>query len=404
MFARGLKVSTRGAKSIGNLKGVLAASSSALKSLYSTYAEEIPNHSVFTHSELPQETLYIMDGTSMIYNAFYSREATDTFGESTAQHNGEAIPCGALAAMGMHFARFIRDVKPRYVVAAMDVSRETFRTEIYPEYKQQRPPAPDDLAPQFGLVAPVLEAMGCHIYSAPGYEADDVMATLTEWARDRGLNVCIVSGDKDMLQLVRTGVHVMNPRMPRTMLGEREVFEKYGVPPRALCDLMALIGDDADNIPGVYGVGPKIAAALMNKYRTVDEMYQRLEEEVTAAKEAIDGFDLHTCLTSTKKDHALPPALEDAFTLVGAKSKPKTTIKKLMSSTREEVMLYKQLVKLEDAIPGVIEDLADHNSSRFRYIGERAHVEDFFCGLDRDSFLQPLTLLRQQYHKIDRIV
>jgi 5'-3' exonuclease len=190
-----------------------------LKSIYRDYAACIPSGSTFTYKDLPQETLYILDGTSMIYNAFFSREAADNFSESEAKvtaspspdclpgdGNEDAattIPCGALAAMAMHFARFVRDVKPRYLVAAMDVSRETFRTELYPSYKQQRPPAPDDLGPQFPLVAPVLEAMGCHIYSAPGYEADEVMAALSKWGRDLGLNVCIVSGDKDMLQLVR---------------------------------------------------------------------------------------------------------------------------------------------------------------------------------------------------------
>jgi len=365
--------------------------------------DEIPPHPRFTHHELSQETLYIMDGTSMIYNAYFSREGMDEFGGYTAAlgNNGEMVPCGALLAMSMHFARFIRDIKPRYLVAAMDVSRETFRNEIFPDYKQQRPSAPEDLVPQFGHVQGILEAMGCQTYGAQGYEADDVMATLSSWARERGLQVCIVSGDKDMLQLVGTGVHVMNPRN-RVMMGTREVQEKYGVAPRYLCDLMALIGDSADNIPGVRGIGPKAASALVSKFKSIDDLYERLESEVVAAYENDTSFNLQGCIDGSIKK--LPESFEKAFELDGFNSRPITTVKKLAGCPRPEIELYRELIRLRSDVPPVLELLEKHESSHLRYIGETPAAEKEILGKLGDAWHKPLSLLRQQYHKLDRLL
>jgi hypothetical protein len=169
----------------------------------------------FRHTDLPAETLYILDGTSMVYNAYHSKESSIEYSEEIISTESGPIACGALVTMSMHFMRFVRDVRPRYVVAALDVSRKNFRSEMFPEYKQQRSSTPEDLVPQFSYIEPLLSKLGCRTIGCQGYEADDVMATVSHWARGRGLNVCIVSADKDMLQLIEPGVHVMNPRTVR---------------------------------------------------------------------------------------------------------------------------------------------------------------------------------------------
>ena len=357
----------------------------------------------FHFRELPGETLYILDGTSMIYNAYYSRESSNDFYDvrtRKVEESGEEteIHCGALAAMSMHFARFIRDIKPRYICAALDASSKTFRNDLYPQYKEQREAAPEDLIPQFQMVQPTLHALGCPTYIKQGYEADDVMAALTVWGRERGLNVCIVSGDKDMLQLVDVGVHVMNPRN-RKMMGISEVTAKYGVPPQGLVDMMALVGDSADNIPGVRGIGPKTAATLLEKFNNVEALYNCLIEH-DAPHPSIEDFSLRRVADGTIKK--LPPPLEEAFSL-GKGSRAITLIKKLAACTYEDVQLYKELVTLKSDIPGLTEVLEDLSSSGLRYVGESAAAEKYFSSLHK-SFNKPLMLLRRQYHHLDRIV
>lgn len=357
----------------------------------------------FDFRELPGETLYILDGTSMLYNAYYSRESSNDFYDvrtKKVKEDGEEIEihCGALAAMSMHFARFIRDVKPRYVCAALDASSKTFRNDLYPAYKEQRESAPEDLIPQFNMVEPTLHALGCPTYTKLGYEADDIMAALTVWGRERGLNVCIVSGDKDMLQLVDVGIHVMNPRN-RKMMGVSEVTAKYGVPPEGLVDMMALVGDSADNIPGVRGIGPKTAATLLEKFNNIEALYDCLLEH-DVPHPTIEDFSLSSVADGTIKK--LPPPLEEAFSL-GKGSKALTLIKKLAACTYEDVQLYKKLVTLKSDIPGITEMLQDLSSTGLRYVGESDTAENYFTSLHR-SFNKPLMLLRRQYHHLDRII
>lgn len=132
------------------------------------------------------------------------------------------VHCGALTVMMLQFARFVRDVKPRYLAVAFDVTRTTFRNDLYPAYKQHRSDISPHLVPLLGLAPSLIEKLGCRSYMKLGFEADDVMATLSKWGRGRGLNVVHVSADKDMLQLIGTGVHVMHP-FTREIFGPDEV-------------------------------------------------------------------------------------------------------------------------------------------------------------------------------------
>ncbi|CAM9949243.1 unnamed protein product, partial [Hapterophycus canaliculatus] len=148
---------------------------------------------------------------------------------------------------------------------AFDVGRETtFRRKLFPEYKAQRKPVPVELGLQIPLAKALSEALGCRTFAMEGFEADDVMATLARWGRSAGLGVVVCSCDKDMCQLVRDRVHVMQPRSNGyTILGAEEVVAKFGVKPAALPDLFGLVGDVADNIPGVKGIGQKGGSRLL---------------------------------------------------------------------------------------------------------------------------------------------
>lgn len=281
----------------------------------------------YSVTQLPEETLFVLDGTAMLFHAYFSNERQSSYtnvkltlaesnrqierlikqleryqlDESTASkrekelvHVAESLVsslddsmiemdgsssrqllCGALTCMALQFARLIRDVKPKYVAVTFDSGRKTFRTDMFPEYKQQRSATPPELVPLFELAPKVLTAMGCRCFQQVGYEADDLMATIGSWARKRGLSVVHVSTDKDMLQLIQPGVHVMKPRT-QEILGVAEVDQKFGVPPNMLRDYQALAGDSVDNIPGVKGIGPKMACKLLLYFGSIDAMYKAI--------------------------------------------------------------------------------------------------------------------------------
>ncbi|CAN0301290.1 unnamed protein product, partial [Discosporangium mesarthrocarpum] len=209
--------------------------------------EDYLERPTLTHEEIPDETVYLLDGTSMLYRAFYAPSASGYLAADGATE------VGALLAMGIEFARFINEVNPRYLAMAFDVDRDTtFRRDMFPPYKAQRVPHPEDLKLQVPLAKAMAEALGCRTFEMEGFEADDVIATLTRWGRSVGLGVVVCSVDKDMWQLVRERVHVMGPRRGGySIVGDEEVKARFGVRPSQLPDLMGLAGDAADNIPGL---------------------------------------------------------------------------------------------------------------------------------------------------------
>ena len=323
-------------------------------SLASEAASIAPSSSRYFAKDLPDETFYIFDGTAMLFQAHYSRESRIAHGESFlspslseelrnllkideneyALHMKEmlgdsfdptseaattsSLHCGALTVMSMNFVRFIRELKPRYLAVAFDAGSTTFRNALYDGYKEDRKEAPLSLQPLFRLAPLVMEELGGRCFQMPGYEADDIMASLSDWGRGKGLNVVIVSVDKDMLQLVDTGVHVLNPfEKERRIIGPDEVREKYSVPPARLVDYQALMGDASDGVPGVKGVGPKAAATILKKFGSIDAMLSSLGVPAEAVdfecRESLEarGFVIDENLT-TKKQKEAARAIEKA--------------------------------------------------------------------------------------------
>ncbi len=413
------------------------------------------NYNTFTHEQLPEETLFIVDGTSLLFTSYFSRynqnelkdcyltqefsakvlkdikinpEDQSSFDQAVALQDG-LVPCGALTAMMHNFARFIKDVKPRYIVAAFDAGKGTFRHEIYPEYKRQRSAPPPEILPLFRLAPQVLEIAGCKCFTCPGYEADDIMATLSKWARDRGLNVVHVSQDKDMYQLIEPGVHVMTP-WNREMVGPQDVEEKFGVPPHLLRELHALVGDKADGVPGVKGIGLKTASALVKQYLTVENLYTSLGIKVNykplaSAREILsnqpmleESIQMKSSKRTIKliKKEIMYNQLADriinvdvainkiAAGLQGVQVDPKSTLRKLLSCSTDELNTFKKLITLDDNVP--MEGINNGNlysTSNFRYTGETDGAFEQLMAIS-SSLQSPLALLRQQYHKLDRII
>jgi DNA polymerase-1 len=216
-----------------------------------------------------KDVLYVIDLSNYVFRAYHALPPlTSSHGEPTH---------ATLGTMNM-LNRMIEDYRPSYMAVAMDSRGRGFRGEIAPSYKANRPPAPADLSMQLVRCREIFEAYNVPIFTKEGFEADDVIATVVRKARAAGLRVVIASSDKDLLQLV-DGKHVVCwDAMRNKVYGPLEVNDKYGVGPEHMRELLALVGDTSDNIPGVPGVGPKTAAQLLQKFGSLEQILGRASE------------------------------------------------------------------------------------------------------------------------------
>lgn len=207
--------------------------------------------------------LILVDGSGYIFRAFFA---------APALVRSDGLPVNAIHAFtGMlwDLVRRQQSIDDLRMAIVFDKARKTFRNDIYPDYKAQRPPLPPDLAPQMPLIRDVVRAFELPCVEQAGYEADDLIATYARLAEAEGSNVTIVSSDKDLMQLVTHKVTMLDPIKNRR-IGRLEVVEALGVPPEKVVDLQALMGDAVDNVPGVPGIGVKIAAALIAEYGSLE--------------------------------------------------------------------------------------------------------------------------------------
>ena len=220
------------------------------------------------------DTVLIIDGHSMAFRAFYALPP-DNFVTATGQHTN------AVYGFVSMLTRLLETEKPTHIAVAFDVSRHSFRTEEYPEYKGTRDATPEEFKGQVELIREVLDAMGIVSLAREGFEADDILATLAYRAGNDGATVLVVSGDRDSFQTVTDNVTVLYPGTGpgdlRRMTPET-VEEKYGVPPHRYPEIAAIVGETSDNLPGVPGVGPKTAAQWINKYDGLDNLLARAGE------------------------------------------------------------------------------------------------------------------------------
>ena len=223
-------------------------------------------------NEFNDKTVYILDSYGLIfrcYYAFISRPLTNQRGENVS----------ALFGFFRNFHYILQHYKPGCIVAAMDSKTKTFRHEMYDLYKANRPKTPEDLHAQVPWICEVLEALGIPVLQCDGYEADDIIATVSRKCRESGRTCRILSGDKDLMQLVDESTQILKPVTGGEtwkVTGIEGVEAEWGVKPPQLLDLLSLYGDSADNIPGVRGVGVKTAAKLLNDYGTLEGIYEHL--------------------------------------------------------------------------------------------------------------------------------
>lgn len=215
------------------------------------------------------ERLLLIDGMSNAYRAFYAIRGLTT---------SRGRPTNAVFGFIKILLRILEEYRPDYAAIAGDARGPTLRHEEFEDYKAHRKPMPDDLASQLPLIRRAARGYGIPWLEIPGYEADDILAVLAARGRERGLRTFILTGDKDMLQLVDDTVSVISPHGDGQLYDARAVEERYGVPPSRIGDVLALMGDSIDNVPGVPGIGEKTAVRLLKEYQTLDGVLEHAGE------------------------------------------------------------------------------------------------------------------------------
>jgi DNA polymerase I len=224
-------------------------------------------------AEEARPRLLLLDGHSLAYRAFFALPV-ENFSTTTGQ------PTNAVYGFTSMLINVLRDEQPTHVAVAFDVGRKTFRSEIYAEYKANRSESPTDFRGQVSLIQEVLAALHIPVITAEGYEADDVIATLTVQAVEQGMDVLICTGDRDALQLVNEHVTVLYPRKgvsDLTRFTPEEVEAKYGLSPTQYPDFAALRGDPSDNLPSIPSVGEKTAAKWVREYGSLDALVDQVD-------------------------------------------------------------------------------------------------------------------------------
>jgi DNA polymerase-1 len=256
------------------------------------------------------EHLALVDGSGYIHRAYHALP------KLTRRADGAHV--GAVSGfswmlwrMLKEFDRFGFGMRPSHLAVILDCRSKTARHHLYPAYKANRPPMDMELSGQFGLVERAIEAFNVACVKEEGIEADDLIATYARQARERGMEVTIFSGDKDFMQLVRPGVGLYDP-IKEKHIGVEQVLEKFGVHPEFVVDVQALLGDTADNVPGVPGIGPKSAPLLIRQFGSLEDvLYAATVGDITAKKQA---ENLIAFASDARISKALVTLDEDAMT------------------------------------------------------------------------------------------
>jgi DNA polymerase-1 len=269
-----------------------------------------------------QPHLYLVDGSSYIFRAYHRLPPL------TNRHGQPAGAVYGYTAMLWKLADGLNKADgPTHMAVILDASEQTFRNEMYPQYKAHRPPPPEDLVPQFPLIRTATRAFSIPCIETAGLEADDIIACYVTAAKDAGWRVTIVSSDKDLMQLIDEdgGVDMLDTMNDRR-IGREQVFEKFGVPPEKVGDVLALMGDSVDNVPGVPGIGPKTASQLIQTYGNLDTVLASTDQiaKPKLKQSLIDHADnarLSRELVRLVCDSPLPEPL-DALALTGIPPEP----------------------------------------------------------------------------------
>ncbi|MFW8629034.1 DNA polymerase I [Vibrio natriegens] len=330
-------------------------------------------------ASIPENPLILIDGSSYLYRAFHAYPGT--------MSNGE-IPTNAVYGVVNMLRSMMRQFASDRIAVVFDAKGKTFRDDMYPEYKANRPPMPDDLRCQIEPLHNVIRAMGLPLICVPGVEADDVIGTLAYQASQKGMPVLISTGDKDMAQLVDDNITLINT-MTNVVMDREGVIEKFGIPPELIIDYLALMGDKVDNIPGVPGVGDKTATALLQGIGGLTKLYENLDDiaplgfrgSKTMAKKLVDNKEnamLSYELATIKLDVELEETPESLL-----KAEP---------SKDELIKLYGQLTfkswlnELLEGGSGAVEAVEMAGSARASSVSSHAEMETSAVTIDRSQY------------------
>ncbi|EHZ7123760.1 DNA polymerase I [Vibrio vulnificus] len=329
---------------------------------------------------IPENPLILIDGSSYLYRAFHAYPGT--------MSNGD-IPTNAVYGVVNMLRSMMRQFASDRIAVVFDAKGKTFRDDMYPEYKANRPPMPDDLRCQIEPLHQVIKAMGLPLIVIEGVEADDVIGTLAYQASQQGMPVLISTGDKDMAQLVDDNITLINT-MTNVVMDREGVIEKFGIPPELIIDYLALMGDKVDNIPGVPGVGDKTATALLQGIGGLSKLYDHLDDiaalgfrgSKTMAQKLVDNKDnalLSYQLATIKLDVALQETPESLL-----KTEP---------NKDELIQLYGQLAfkswlnELLEGSTGVVEaDEKAQTSARSGASPVESEINNAAANIDRSQY------------------
>ena len=216
--------------------------------------------------------LVLIDGNAIIHRAYHALPPLN---------NSKGQPTNAVYGFFSMFFKIIESLKPEYLIVCFDRKAPTFRKQMYVGYQAKRPKMSEDLIPQIDIIHNALDSAKIIHFGVDGYEADDLIGTFSKKGAEKGLEVIIVSGDRDLLQLVNSHVLILAPIVGitnMTLFDEAKIKEKYGLTPKQIIDYKALVGDNSDNYPGITGIGPKTASKLLNKYQTLENLYTHISE------------------------------------------------------------------------------------------------------------------------------
>ncbi|WP_457641971.1 5'-3' exonuclease [Persephonella sp.] len=252
-----------------------------------------------------EKKLILIDGSSYLYRAFYALPPlTSPKGE----------PTGAIYGFIRMVSTLMKELNPEYIAVVFDLPGKTFRHEKYEEYKATRKETPDELKVQIPKIKELIKLWGIKILEIPGYEADDIIATMAQKGKKQGFEVIIVTPDKDMMQLIDEKIYILNP-VTGEIYNKEKVKEKYGIYPQQFVDFLAMVGDTVDNIIGVKGVGPKTAAKLLNEFGNIEDILDNLDKLKPKIKESFeeakDRLKENIFLVSLKKNIDLEIQPED---------------------------------------------------------------------------------------------
>ena len=265
--------------------------------------------------------VFLVDGSSFVFRAYFQSIRQDP----KYNYRSDRLPTGAVRLFCAKMLQFVRDgaigVRPTHLAIVFDKSENSFRKEIYPDYKANRADPPEDLIPQFPLMREAVRAFGMIPIEQDVYEADDLIATYARQAESKGADVLIISADKDLMQLISPKVSMYDPasgEREERRIGRAEVEEYFGVGPEKVVDVQALAGDSTDNVPGARGIGVKTAAQLINEYGSLDELLARAQEikqpkrrETLTAPDSVELIRLSRKLVSLVEDAPVETPLDE---------------------------------------------------------------------------------------------